>query len=367
MEPLPRQMYLSGRAGAEWLARMNTVKGRFEHGWIPALNQPLDGEHVLRQAGAAFALARAARYFGEEELTARATHAILSLLEDTTLDQQTQVRRPSVPVTNSLGLSSLLVLAIHELPAPSEALLVQAEQLSNFIKTHLQADGSLRYSETIQGNAVSDPDGVNHYPGLALYALMRGHQQRPQAWKLDAVRKALPHYLKWWREHKDRDFVTWQTAAYAEAYLHTKEKAFTDAVFEMNDWLCTLQYDRLDPRRPRALGGFSRQANGKTTDDSPDVLSGCCAVSLAEACRVTRQLPDVARNERYEGALQRCLQFLTTLQYTEADTQHFADWARPRILGGFHFSHQSGDLRIDYNQYSVCALVQYLQHVARVP
>jgi hypothetical protein len=61
------------------------------------------------------------------------------------------------------------------------------------------------------------------------------------------------------------------------------------------------------------------------------------------------------------------LQFLITLQYTEANTQHFADWYRPAMLGAFHASHQDGTLRIDYTQHAVCALIQYLSSVVEAP
>lgn len=53
------------------------------------------------------------------------------------------------------------------------------------------------------------------------------------------------------------------------------------------------------------------------------------------------------------------LQFTTRLQYTEADSQ-FADWYRPRLVGGFHASARDGVLRIDYSQHALSALVQYL-------
>src|SRR5262249_4298784 len=71
LSELHQQMYLSARRGAEWLARMNQVKGRFVHGWRPDLDVPLEGDHALRQAGAAFALARAARFFHDERQVAR--------------------------------------------------------------------------------------------------------------------------------------------------------------------------------------------------------------------------------------------------------------------------------------------------------
>ena len=147
----------------------------------------------------------------------------------------------------------------------------------------------------------------------------------------------------------------------------TKEPAFADAVYEMSDGVCGLQYDRLDPRRPLWVGGFRGWADGKPLEKAPDVGSAAYAEGLAEACRVARAGGDLVRHRRYAEALERCLQFLMTLQYTEANTQHFNPWYRQRLLGGFHTSHQDGDLRIDHAQHAVCAMVQYLSYVARTP
>ena len=41
------------------------------------------------------------------------------------------------------------------------------------------------------------------------------------------------------------------------------------------------------------------------------------------------------------------LQFVGRLQYTEGNTNHFAEWYRSRLVGGFHASQQDGNLRID--------------------
>src|ERR1700730_7471435 len=53
---LERQMELSARAGADWLCRANRPDGRFVYGYVPALKMVLEGDHYLRQAGAAVAL-----------------------------------------------------------------------------------------------------------------------------------------------------------------------------------------------------------------------------------------------------------------------------------------------------------------------
>src|SRR5207248_9048974 len=99
----------------------------------------------LGQAGAAFALARAARLTGEERYAACASRALLSLLDETVLDASGQARHTPLPsiVLNRLGAAALLVLAINELPAPAADLLEKSEQLCSFIRRQACPDGSL--------------------------------------------------------------------------------------------------------------------------------------------------------------------------------------------------------------------------------
>ena len=200
---------------------MNVTKGRFVPGLVPALYAPLENDQPLRQAGAAFALARAARYFQDADQAARATQAVLTLLEDTALDTRAQVRRPTLsPQTaNPLAAAALVVLAINELPTPGDELLTASEQLCNYLHLQQQADGSLHAGKAAAARAAPEDPEVVVASGLALYALMRSQQYRPAPWKNAAARKALPYYLKSWRTHKDRDVVCWQTAAFAEAFL----------------------------------------------------------------------------------------------------------------------------------------------------
>jgi hypothetical protein len=366
LTPLARQMHFGALRGADWLFRMNGIKGRFLYGYLPALQTPLPEDHYLHQARAALALARAARYTGDERYEARALQALLVLLEDTTLDPKDEsVRYTTLPpgAVNRLGAAGLLVLAIHELPEPKKDLLDQAEQLNNYIRRQARPDGSLRCRE---GGKDEDAEAdVCLYPGPALRALLCSEGSKGNKEKLALVRKALPHYRAWWRAHKNPDFVASQTAAWAEAYLTTKEAGFAEFVFEMGDWLCGLQYDRIDPDRMLWYGGFQGWGAVGGLAAPPTVTSATYAEALAEACRVAQAKGDADRLKRYRESLERCLQFLTTLQYTDANTQHFADWYRPRLLGAFHVSHRDGTLRIDHTAHAVCALIRYLEEVAR--
>jgi hypothetical protein len=358
-----KEMLTSCQRGAEWLARNNDTKGHFVPGYLPALNKPMEGDSYLRQAGAAYALARAARFLGNDLYAARATQTILKLLDETVVDaDKNNTRHTSLPSTvlNRLGASALLVLAIHELPSPQPDLVDQAEQMCNWIRKQVRADGSLRCRDD-EDAAADDPDNVNEYPGLALYAVLRSQSRKPAEWKTELARKAVGYYRDWWKAHRSMAFVPWQTAAFSEAYVQTKDKAFAEFVFDMNDWLCGLQYDSFDSQRLLWFGGFMKWADGKAVDAMPTILSSEYVASLAEARRAARTAADADRYQRYNDVLQHGLQFLVRLQYTNANTQHFEEWYRPRLVGGFHASLQDGDLRIEYAQHTLSALVTYLE------
>lgn len=373
LTPLQKQMHLTALRCADWLASMNAVNGRFLYGWVTALRTPLEGDHYLRQVEAALALAHTARFSGEERYNALASQAVLSLLAETMTDpSDPQLRYTALPsiVINRLGAAALLVLVINELPAPQKDqkdLLDQSEQLCNYIRKQARPDGSLCCGDLLPDGKTGpeEADAVLTYPGQALCALMRSQRYRPAPWKTELVRKALRYYAPWWRQNKSMAFVAWQSAAYTEAYLQTKEQPFADFVFEMNDWLCSLQYEQLDNRQQLWLGGFMSWHNGKPVQTPPRIDSAEYAESLAHACRVAREAADPARHKRYSDAVERALQYLTTLQYTDANTQHFEESYRTRLVGGFHASHQDGNLRIDHAQHALSVLVLYLEEIGR--
>jgi hypothetical protein len=360
-----RQIYLGALRGSEWLTRVNRVDGRFQPGVVTALCRPVEPDHYLRQAGAAFAVVRAARYFQDDRGTAIGRQAVLTLLLDTEKDPRDPQARRTIfapAAVSRLGAAGLLLLIIHELPDPGDDLLTQSDELCQFLRRQQRPDGALGEGEPGEADG---PDTA-YYAGLALYGLVRSQQHRPADWKLDVLRKARAYYQARWRANKQPALIPPHTAAYAEAYLLSKEHDFADCVLEMNDWLCTLQYEQPDPRQLLWQGGFKGWADGKPAAVAPGIESAAYAESLADACRVARETADIERHPRYLQALERCLQFLLTLQFTEGNAQHFADWYRKEIQGGFYASHQDGTLRLDYAQHAVCALVQYLGRVAEV-
>jgi hypothetical protein len=372
LSPLHKQLFFSAQRGADWLQRCNRPDGRFGYVSTPALRLRNDNDHYLRQAGAACALARAARFFQDERAAACATRAVLTLLLATAPDdaKNPQVRCTTVPssAVNRLASAGLLAQAVYELPAPAEDLLNQAEQLCNYIRSRQKEDGSLSAADGPEAGAAGEtPQAADAFAAEALYALARGLHRRPAAWKVDALRKALVYYQARWRARKGLAALPRLAGAWAEADRATNGPAFADAVLEMCDWLVTLQYQQLDAERSLWAGGFMGWADGRTVPQPPEGDSARLVEALAEGCRVARRVGDAQRHPRYKEAVERGLLFLATLQYTAANTQHFAEWYQREIAGAFHTSHQDGNLRLDHTQHAVCALVHYLGHVAELP
>ena len=359
-----RLCYVSAHQAMDWLRRTNRQDGKFVYGFLPDLRAPLDGDSYTAQAGAAYALARAAGYFGDEPSLAISRQALLTLLLETTLDSRDKsIRHMAAPahLVNRLGGQGQLVLAIHALPAPGKDLLEQADQLCNYLRKQQLDNGALLVTEAGDDPRTASGEGALECAGIALQGVLCSQKLQPALWKLEMARKARAFSHACWQQQKSFTLAVRHTPAWAEAYLLTHEQAYADEVYTMADWLCSLQYDSSDPVRPTWVGGFRSWVDGRPMQFAPDIRSAEAAEALGAACRVARAAGDLPRWQRYSRALEEGVRFLRTLQYTENRMQHFVEEYRPALVGGFHASAQDGKLRIDYTQHALAALVGYLE------
>jgi hypothetical protein len=362
-----RLCYVAARSGMDWLRRTNKQDGKFVYGFLPDLRVPLEGDSFTAQAGAAFALIRAARFLGDESSLAIGRQALLSLLLETAADSgEPPTRHAAAPpqLIPRLASGGQLVLAIHELPSPGQDLLEQADQLCNYLRRQQQPNGSLVVTEADEDPKTAAQDGPLERAGLAAQAIVRSQKLRPAPWKLEVAGKARAFAHGCWQQRKCLPLAVSHIPAWAEAYLLTKEDSYREQVFAMADWLCTLQYNEADAVRASWVGGYRPWLAGQAVQQAPDIRTAEAAESLAQACRVARAAGELARLQRYTRAIEESLRFLRTLQYTENRMQHFVESYRPALLGAFHESAQDGKIRIDYAQHAVSALVLYLGHVA---
>ncbi|MBM3982225.1 MAG: hypothetical protein FJ304_18560 [Planctomycetes bacterium] len=346
--------------GADWMAKMHQPNGRFLYGYVPALRQPVAGDHDLRQARAALALAQATKFSGDEKQSVLASQSVLALLATTkpaANDPNTRVPVQVSFVCNRVGFAALVALAIYELPNPSDKLTDDAERLCHFLRAQLRTDGSVHYTDgPTDAPPQIDPAGLNEFPGLALHALALSNRARPAEWKKDAVRRGVAHYAEVFRKKPHATLAATLTPAATEMYLQTKLPELANAALDMNDWLCGLQIGPTDAKTPQWVGAFRTTADAPATADA-----GLHLQSLACAYHLTRQTGDLAREAKYKAALADAVQFVCGVQFVDTNTRHFETSFRANMLiGAFHLSPTDGNLRIDATACAVTGLLRFL-------
>jgi hypothetical protein len=354
LTPDVRAVYLAAQRAAEWLSRSHLPTGRFAPGIRPDVNLPFDDSGFVNQALAAAALGESAKFFRDERMAARARQAVLLLLSDTGADPaDPQARCCTLPpaVADPLAAAGMMLLAIHSLPQPEGTLLDQGEQLARYIARRQQPDGSL--SVGVEG-------------GIAAYALMRSQALRPAPWKTEVIRRAMGPARSAWATGQFPTLAAWQAATHAEAFLQSKDRqrdaAYAGFAFELCDWLAGQQYASGVPLH--WAGGFPTFTDGKPVPTAPRADSVLYLLGLLEGKRATRQAPDVDRHARYSGCMQRGLVFAVSLQYTDANCQHFAAAFRPAVVGSLHGSHLDGSARSEDTAAAVLVMVRYLSGLA---
>lgn len=352
--------------GAGWLRRQQRDDGGFHYGWIPELDRSLPGDHLLRQAGTAAALAFAGRLTRNQDSLAAATRACDAMLDRyTTIPKSnSNERRPTerTQAHHPIGLAALLLLALCELADAGVHRAEPASQLARYLAARVLPDGSFDLRVT----SLDEEDanvGIDFYPGEALYALLRGTSSFPSlpVDALEILERGYPYYRRHWLENRNAAFTPWQSGAHAEAYGLNGRAAHLQFVFAMNDWLLQSQYAEDHDVPEEYMGGFGVLEYERLLRIPPGVASASSLESLAHALRVARKAGDATRVRRYRASIESGLRFLLSLQFSEQNTRHFQPEVATKLDGAFHASVEDGTVRIDFTQHALYAMGLYLE------
>ena len=362
LPPLTKQMVLTSRRGADWLSRMNSVKGLFSPGIDPAIREQATDEGMLRQIGSAWTLNRAAQAFGEAKYEARALQTMLCALEETVIDSTDPKGRhtsvPQVLMPRIFG-TALLALALVDQPAPPADMIERSEELVHYLRREAQTELGPKPAGTPPSTA---PAGQRY---LVAYALMKSNQVRPAAWKLEIAGALVTTPAG----PADAQAQPWQGLAMAEwsRARGVSKRETAAALYAICEEMIRWQQTRIDPAHPRHLGGFQppvasgNLTAGATPATPTATTSAAILVTLAEAALLSRELGDATRNQALMEAIDRGTQFIAQHQYTEASTQHFAEWYRPMLEGGFRDSERAATLTLTTQNMALLATLESLR------
>lgn len=352
--------------GSSWMAKMHQPHGRFLPGYNPALRQPLPGEHDLKQARSALAMAQAAKFTGKAELKAIANQAILTLLAATKPDPTDANSRVPVHqslVCNRVAFAALLALAIYELPHPNDKDLEAAEQLCHFLRTRLKSDGSVHYTDGPEDIPTQiDPLGVYEYPGYALQALAKSQRVRPAEWKKEAVSRGVTYYHRLFQLQQQPILAATLVPAAAELAHQTPSREAAAVVYELVDGLCSLQIPLTDARTPQWAGAFRKPGGGASASEIPETATNAMMVqAIASGYQFTQFTGDLDRARKYQAAAAAGAEFLCRQEFLEANSRHFEDTFRTYyVIGAFYRTPVDGNLDTDVTASCVTALIRFL-------
>lgn len=347
----------SAKEATGWLTRMSQADGRFKAGIDATLLREIPGNDYA-QASAALAVARAARFTGDEKATAAASQACLALLTLAKPDlADATVRVPGLAADrgNKVGFAAVLAMAIYDSPTPDAKLVAEADKLCKFLYTRLRSDGSVKWADDDKG----EPDGVNVYPGLCFQALLASDRATPEAWKGEAVERGVKFYREQFKTGPTPDLCGSLLPAVCEFAVRTKNKDATAFAFEMADWLCDRQLTTTDARNLRWVGAYK-----PATGDEPPARTAAAAEGMCAAVALAAQVPDATRFARYRKSGRDALTFCRGLQFSDGNRNalHFTAEVRTQwLLGGVHGSPSDGLLRVEHTAGLLNAQLRYLE------
>lgn len=358
----PTTVALALASAQKRLASAQNVNGVFRPRFHPF--QPAKGDrtvHLVRQAGCAYALARASEastpHLLKTVLATSALRAIAFLLTFKEWSPEVRVffREPSSSGSASrgkLGTMALILCTLQCEPFARDYESDRAELLSSILSMQ-RRDGSF-CCWTDSRSPVDDGTKRDFFPGQALFGIGREMLLGGRV-DLGIVERAFHFYTKYFRSNPTSAFVVWQVNSWkclAEALANEpRQRAIMGEaaafVFEMIDWL--LGFQLVEATDAVAVGGFVTGTCG------PNFSTAAYTEAVLEALKLAIRLNATERIQRYRRASLLGLSFVMRLQIPPVPGSLFND---PELMvGGLPHSFSNFEIRCDHDQHMISAML----------
>ena len=328
--------------------------GTFYSRYQPFQNRLFEGVDIARQAHGAWVLARAAKLLGSSEpqtstqLQTAADAVIASLLTHLSTEDDLWLRYENE--TPSVAELSFLLLALCNLPHNHPRRSLTKDLAAKLWSCITLPHGRISTHET--ENPAFDPF-QDYFPGQVLLALAAAVEQGITDIDQTRLNRAFRYYRH--RFHYKRHFgqVTWLLQAFSNWWHVTKDAAFADFVFEVADWLLNYQQEK--------TGAF---INDHQTD-TPGYTTAVYLEGIAAVVAVAAEIGDQKRHQTYSRSFVDGFEFLDRLIIQDRDRALLpnAEFALGGLRQGLYYS----EIRTDFVQHSLSALLEFQSHEAAAP
>ena len=343
----------------QWFVRQVQTDGHLLYKYFPSRGQEATSNNLIRQFMATLCLVRYARLTGRPDHQTLANHNLNYNLAHFYKSEGGLgfVEYDGKVKLGAIALAALAILEYADLLAVPVYQLAYADYFTGLcraIAALWQPDGSFKtFLKPGDRN-----DNHNFYPGEALlfWASLYKHTQDAQL--LERCQKSVAYYQRWHQQHRNPAFVPWHTQAYAQLYAVTGDRAFLDLIFEMNDWLLTMQ--QWDSAPYDDVQG--RFYNPDHPEYGPPHASstGVYLEGLADAYQLAVAIGDRDRAQCYQQVIWQGLRSVRQLQFRDSISSFYIS-QRSLVHGALRTTVYNNAIRIDNVQHCLMALMKLIQ------
>jgi len=254
--------------------------------------------------------------------------------------------------SSKLGACAMAALAIYEQEGYNGQHACELDMLLRGIDSLWQNDGSFRSFHYPQDRN----DNQNFYPGeaLCLWSRLLADNTCPDLLKRFFC--SFAYYRSFHRRAPNPAFIPWHTQAYTRVYELTQNESLASFIFEMNDWLLSMQ--QTSTPYPDFVGRFY---DPKRREFGPPHASSTAVYleGLIDAYWLADKLGLQDRASRYSHAITLALLNLEVLQFDRTLSSVF-ETPIEKYLGAVRTNPYDCLVRIDNVQHALAALVNYL-------
>lgn len=348
----PAGLLARAQLAGEYLTRMVKPSGRFVYHYYPATNGEKRAYNLPRHAGTIYAMMQLYEVTGEKELLAAAQRALKFLLAHVhpakgTVRKRAVVVEDNVVKLGGVGLAGIAI-AQYVRASNDRQPLDTLVQLGRWIQSVQDPDtGELHTHYMTWPNGRRLNKKMAYYPGEAILALMRLHELDPKGGWLESARAAADWQVKsqqgqdYWADH-------WLLYALNEIHAATGSEPLAKHALAMaTEAIVEQQRRRAEGDRRDWVGSFYVPPRITPTATRME--------GLAAAWFLARRQERDDLTEPYRETLLRGAGFILQGQVMPEQAMFHA---RPAVsLGGFTASLTDPEIRIDFVQHSISALL----------
>ena len=362
----PDLLLEAARLGGEYLKRSVGKGGRFVYSYRPKTDAERDKYNILRHAGTVYSMLELFRVTGDRELLAAAERA-LGYLRRAILPCPTGAAYGDDPEALcvfeksyvKLGGNALAIVALveHAEATGSGDHLELIDRLGRWLLATQSGAGEFLAHKAKQSTGELDDHVSQYYPGEAVLALLRGSRLKnarsePPAGTQDPWLDAAARAARWLIEVRDKDLPEhrlnhdhWLLYALNELYRRRPEPLYLEHARRITGGI--LKGQNRQPSDPDWLGSYYRPPRSTPTATRSE--------GLAAAYQLERDLGDKQRTAGILEGLELGVRFQLKTQFRPESALYLPN--PRRALGGFRRSLTHYEVRIDYVQHNISALL----------